>query len=107
MAMRAGSNNWLSFRPDGPERTRVLGGYLLWKDLVSDDPEVASARAELIEQVNAEDALATTELARTMRSRKAPRGPLSPFEKTLAQFYKYLGRTLARDHAAKATRIHA
>ena len=37
-----------------------------------------------------------TELARTMRSRKAPRGPLSPFEKTLAQFYRYLGRTRAR-----------
>ena len=100
MAMRAGANNWLSFRPDGPEKTRVLGGYLLWRDLVSDDPEVASARAELIEQVNAEDALATTELARTMRSRKAPRGPLSPFEKTIAQFYKYLGRTLALDRAA-------
>ena len=73
----------------------------MWKDLVSDDPEVASARAGLIEQVNAEDALATTELARTMRSRKAPRGPLSAFEKTLAQFYKYLGRTLARDHASE------
>ena len=24
MAMRAGANNWLSFRPDGPERTQVL-----------------------------------------------------------------------------------
>ena len=107
MAMRAGSNNWLSFRPDGPGKTRVLGGYLMWNDLVSDDPEVASARAALIEKVNAEDALATTELARTMRSRKAPRGPLSPFEKTLAQFYKYLGRTLTRDHAAGVQRIHA
>ena len=95
MAMRAGSNNWLSFRPDGPDRTRVLGGYLVWKDLVSSDPETMRARAELIEKVNAEDALATTELARTMKSRKAPRGPLSPFEKTLAQFYAYLGRTLA------------
>ena len=104
MAMRAGANNWLSFRPDGPEKTRVLGGYLLWKDLVSDDPEVASARAELIERVNAEDALATTELARTMRSRKAPRGPLSPFEKTIAQFYKYLGRTLAGDRACEDSR---
>ena len=86
-------------RPDGPERTRVLGGYLLWKDLVSSDPEIAAARAALIEWVNEEDALATTELARAMRSRKAPRGPLSPFEKTLAQFYRYLGRTLARDQA--------
>ena len=107
MAMRAGTNNWLSFRPDGPEKTRVLGGYLMWKDLVSDDPEVATTRAALIERVNAEDALATTELARTMRSRKAPRGPLSPFEKTLAQFYKYLGRTLSREYAAKAPTIHA
>ena len=81
--------------PDGPDRTRVLGGYLLWKDLVTSDPEVSSARAALIERVNEEDRLATTELARAMRSRKAPRGPLSPFEKTLAQFYVYLGRTLA------------
>ena len=32
-----------------------------------------------------------------MRSRKAPREPLWPFEKTLAQFYKDLGRALARD----------
>ena len=61
---------------------------------------MASARAALIERVNEEDALATTEVARTMRSRKAPRGPLSPFEKTLAQFYGYLGRALARHRAS-------
>ena len=107
MAMRAGSNNWLSFRPDGPESTRVLGGYLVWKELVSSDPNVARARAELIEKVNAEDALATTELARTMRSRKAPRGPLSSFERTLAQFYKYLGRTLAGDRIPVDAQIDA
>ena len=75
----------LSFRPGGRERARVLGGYLLWKELVSSDPEVSSARTALIERVDEEDALATTEVARTMRSRKAPRGPLSPFEKTLTQ----------------------
>ena len=46
----------LSFRPDGRERTRVLGGYLLWKELVSSDPEVSSARAALIERVDEEDA---------------------------------------------------
>ena len=100
MAMRAGTNNWLSFRPSGPEKTEVLGGYLMWKDLVQDDPEVTKARAELIEKVNTEDALATTELARVMRSRKAARGPLSPFEKTIAQFYKYLGRTLAPERVS-------
>ena len=97
MAMRAGSNNWLAFRPDGPEKTKVLGGYMMWRDLVDDDPEVTDARAELIEAVNNEDAQATIELAKVMRSRKASRGPLSHFEKTIAQFYKYLGRTLAGD----------
>ena len=107
MAMRAGSNNWLSFRPDGPESTRVLGGYLVWKDLVSNDPNVARARAELIEKVNAEDALATTELARAMRSRQAPRGPLSSFEKTLVQFYRYLGRTLAGNRVPGAAQVDA
>ena len=100
MAMRAGANNWLSFRPSGPERTEVLGGYLMWKDLVGDDPGVAAARAALIEKVNAEDERATVELAAAVRSRKAARGPLSPFERTIAQFYKYLARALASDRAA-------
>ena len=102
MAMRPGTNNWLSFRPAGPERTTVLGGYLLWKDIAREDPEVARARAEMIEKVNAEDSLATIELAKAMRSAKAARGPLSHMEGTIAQFYKYLARTLAADHAAAA-----
>jgi phenylpropionate dioxygenase-like ring-hydroxylating dioxygenase large terminal subunit len=101
MAMRAGTNNWLAFRPDGPEKTTVLGGYLMWRELVEEDPVITASRAELIEKVNTEDALATTELARVMRSRKASRGPLAPFEKTIAQFYKYLGRTLAGDRVTK------
>ena len=99
MAMRPGTNNWLSFRPDGPDRTKVLGGYLLWKDIAQEDPELARQRREMIAKVNEEDALATTELAKAMRSRKAARGPLSHFEGTVAQFYKYLARTLAADRA--------
>jgi hypothetical protein len=95
MAMRPGANNWLSFRPDGPERTQVLGGYLLWNDLAREDPEVAAARRAMIETVNAEDSLATIELAKAMRSAKAARGPLSHMEGTIARFYKYLARTLA------------
>jgi phenylpropionate dioxygenase-like ring-hydroxylating dioxygenase large terminal subunit len=102
MAMRPGTNNWLSFRPAGPERTTVLGGYLLWKDIAREDPEVARARAEMIEKVNAEDSLATIELAKAMRSTKAARGPLSHMEGTIAQFYKYLARTLAADRAQAA-----
>lgn len=97
MAMRAGTNNWLSFRPAGPERTQVLGGYLMWKDVAAQDPAIGRARRDLIEKVNHEDSLATTELAKAMRSRKAARGPLSHFEATIAQFYRYLARTLTAD----------
>ncbi len=101
MAMRAGTNNWLSFRPAGPERTKVLGGYLMWKDVVAAEPELGKARREMIEKVNYEDSLATTELAKAMHSRKTGRGPLSHFEGTVAQFYKYLARTLAAERLAK------
>jgi phenylpropionate dioxygenase-like ring-hydroxylating dioxygenase large terminal subunit len=101
MAMRAGTNNWLSFRPDGPERTKILGGYLMWKDVVAAEPELGKARRDMIEKVNYEDSLATTELAKAMHSRKTGRGPLSHFEGTVAQFYKYLARTLAADRLTK------
>lgn len=101
MAMRPGTNNWLSFRPDGPERTKILGGYLMWKDIAEEDPELGRARRELIEKVNYQDSLATTELAKAMRSRKAARGPLSHFENTIVQFYRYLARTLAADRAGR------
>ena len=97
MAMRPGTNNWLSFRPDGVEKTKVLGGYLVWNEILADNPDIADQRRDLIAAVNEEDALATTELAKVMRSRKAARGPLSHFEGTVAQFSKYLARTLAAD----------
>lgn len=97
MAMRPGTNNWLSFRPDGVEKTKVLGGYLVWQEIVDEIPDIADQRRDLIAKVNEEDALATTELAKVMHSRKAARGPLSHFEGTVAQFSKYLARTLAAD----------
>jgi hypothetical protein len=48
----------------------------------------------LIAKVNEEDSLAMTELAKVMRSAKVKRGSLSPFEGTIAQFYRYLSRAL-------------
>ncbi len=95
MAMRPNANNWLSFRPDGPENTKVLGGYLVSPEVRAEFPDLAEERRELILRVNEEDSRATTELAKVMRSSKAARGPLSPFEATIAQFYRYLARTLA------------
>lgn len=95
MAMRPNGNNWLSFRPLGPERTFVLGGYMVSPELLQQTPDIVESRRELIAKVNEEDSLATTELAKVMRSTRAGRGPLSPFEGTIAQFYRYLARALA------------
>ena len=92
MAMRPNSNNWLSFRPIDAGRTGVLGGYLVSEDVRDQYPDIATQKRELILRVNEEDSLATTELAKTVRSTRAARGPLSPFEGTLAQFYRYLAR---------------
>jgi phenylpropionate dioxygenase-like ring-hydroxylating dioxygenase large terminal subunit len=93
MAMRPNGNNWLSFRPLGPERTLVLGGYMVSPEL-AETPDIVESRRELIAKVNEEDSLATSELAKVMRSAKAGRGPLGPFEGTIVQFYRYLSRAL-------------
>jgi len=92
--MRPNGNNWLSFRPLGPERTFVLGGYMVSPELLQQTPDVVESRRELIAKVNEEDSRATTVLAKVMRSTRAGRGPLSPFEGTIAQFYRYLSRAL-------------
>ena len=94
MAMRPNGNNWLSFHPQGPERTGILGGYLASPDLLEVAPDIGEQRRGVMERVNEQDKLATTELAKAMHSSKAARGPLSPFEQTIAQFYRWLAREL-------------
>jgi len=106
LALTPDSNNWLSFLPMGPERTRVIGGYLLPDNLQYGDPEAARKRNDLIHEVNEEDAQATWRLQRVMRSGKARPGPLNLREGSVAQFYKYLGRTLAPERVA-AMRVAA
>ena len=100
LALTPDSNNWLSFLPMGPERTRVIGGYLLPDNLQYGDPETAARRNALIHAVNEEDAQATWRLQQVMRSTKAAPGPLNLREGTVAQFYKYLARTLVPDRVA-------
>ena len=100
LAMTTDSNNWLSFIPLGPERTRVIGGYVIAPWCRDQDPERVAQRNELIYRVNEEDAQATWRLQAVMRSSRAKPGPLNVREGTVAQFYKYLARTLAPDRAA-------
>ena len=94
MAMRPNSNNWLSFRPIDARNTGVLGGYLVSREVRDQFPDISAQKRELILRVNEEDSLATTELAKAVGSTRAARGPLRPFEGTLAQFYRYLARSL-------------
>lgn len=94
MAMRPNGNNWLSFHPQGPEKTGILGGYMASPDLLEAAPDIGEQRREVIAQVNEQDRLATSELAKAMHSSEARRGPLSPFEQTIAQFYRWLAREL-------------
>ena len=94
MAMRPNGNNWLSFHPNGPERTKILGGYMTSPEVLEEFPDIGEQRREVMSRVNEQDKLATTELAKAMHSGKAARGPLSPFEGTLPQFYRYLARVL-------------
>lgn len=94
MAMRPNANNWLSFRPRGVRETEVFGGYLVSSEVAEEFPDLAAQRRDLILKVNAEDSMATTELNKVITSTRAARGHLSPFEGTIAQFYRYLARTL-------------
>ena len=61
------------------------------------DAEVMATSNDLVMRINEEDAQATWRLQQVMRSTKAAPGPLNVREGTCAQFYKYLGRTLAGD----------
>jgi choline monooxygenase len=97
LAMSVDSNNWLSFIPLGPDRTRVIGGYIVQPGYDAAHPEGAAKRNRLLYDVNEEDAQATWRLQQVMRSVRAAPGPLNVREGTCAQFYKYLGRTLAGD----------
>ena len=103
LAMTADSNNWLSFIPLGPERTRVVGGYIVRPGYDAAEPEAAEQRNKLLYEVNEKDAQATWRLQRVLRSTRARPGPLNVREGTCAQFYKYLGRTLAPDRVAAVT----
>ncbi|MBT4905715.1 MAG: aromatic ring-hydroxylating dioxygenase subunit alpha [Rhodospirillaceae bacterium] len=98
LAMSTATNNWLSFIPIGPERTRVIGGFVVAPEMAA-DTKVMEGSNELVYAVNEEDGQATWRLQQVMRSAKAAPGPLNVREGTCAQFYKYLGRTLAADRA--------
>ncbi len=96
LAMSSATHNWLSFIPLSPGKTRVVGGFIVAPEMAA-DAEVMATSNDLVMRINEEDAQATWRLQQVMRSTKAAPGPLNVREGTCAQFYKYLGRTLAGD----------
>lgn len=100
LAMSTATLNWLSFIPLGPERTRVVGGFIVAPEMVA-DAEVMAVSNDLVYRVNEEDAQATWRLQQVMGSTRAAPGPLNVREGTVAQFYKYLARTLTPDRVAR------
>jgi hypothetical protein len=96
LAMSSATHNWLSFIPLGPEKTRVVGGFIVAPEMAADAGVMATSN-DLVLKINEEDAQATWRLQQVMRSTKAAPGPLNVREGTCAQFYKYLARTLAGD----------
>jgi len=100
LAMSTATLNWLSFIPLGPERTRVVGGFIVAPEMAA-DAEVMATSNDLVFRVNEEDAQATWRLQQVMRSDKAAPGPLNVREGTVAQFYKYLARNLTPERAAR------
>ena len=101
LAMTADSNNWLSFIPLGPERTRVIGGFAVRPGYDEAHPEDAEQRNQLFQTINEEDAQATWRLQSMLRSSRAKPGPLNIREATCAQFYKYLARALGTSPPAR------
>ena len=100
LAMSTATHNWLSFIPLGPERTRVVGGFVMAPEMAAQARVMAESN-ELVHRVNEEDGQATWRLQQVMRSTKAAAGPLNVREGTVAQFYKYLARTLTPDRVAR------
>jgi phenylpropionate dioxygenase-like ring-hydroxylating dioxygenase large terminal subunit len=87
---------WLSIVPLGIDRTQVRGGVLLPSSLVTDDNrerlrDEALATPDI---VNADDKRALEALQRTVGSRFAGPGHLSPKEPGVLVFYRNLARSL-------------
>lgn len=94
----AGSSvNWFSFTPRGVRQTGLRVGWLAPPRYFADaniGERIAHDRATL-EAILAEDKASCSAVQRGLESRDAVAGPLSPIERTIAEFVRYLARRLA------------
>jgi len=88
---------WMSLMPEAVDRVRVFWGVDVHPDAMPDGAERA-ARIEALKTsfhaINGEDKPVTAAIARNARALAAEPGRLSPKEKTIWEFQRYLARML-------------
>lgn len=90
---------WLSFLPLSIDRTQVRGGMLVPRAAVegADLAEVRKGTEAFAARINGEDQRGLEAVQRSVASRFAGRGHLSPKEPAVLVFYQNLARALLRD----------
>lgn len=98
MAVAGEALIWLSFIPLSIDRTQVRGGMLIPAPLVegADMAEVRKGTEAYAAVINGEDQRGLEAVQRSVGSRFAGRGHLSPKEPAVPFFYRNLARTLTR-----------
>ena len=88
---------WLSLQPLGAQQTQVLWGVDVYPDAFPESEERARRASELrasFERINDEDKPIVAAVTRNARAAKAAPGRLSPKERTIWEFQRYLARRL-------------
>ncbi|MCE8006093.1 Rieske 2Fe-2S domain-containing protein [Aestuariivita sp.] len=98
---------WLSLQPYGTGKVKVFWGVDTYPGAVPEDPDARAAyAAELkagFDRINEEDKPIIGTIAQNAKALAAVPGRLSPKERTVWSFQKYLARQLCKDRTAKAT----
>ncbi|TDC45185.1 aromatic ring-hydroxylating dioxygenase subunit alpha, partial [Actinomadura sp. KC345] len=90
---------WISFIPLAIDRTQVRGGVLMPPAMLdgADLDELRKETEAYAGMINAEDRKGLEQVQRSVGSRFATRGHLSPKEEGVVLFYRNLARALLRD----------
>ena len=95
---------WLSLQPHGVDKVKVFWGVDVYPGSVPDDAEARAAyAAELkagFDRINDEDKPIIAAIAQNAKALAAAPGRLSPKERTVWSFQKYLAARLCKDEAA-------
>lgn len=92
--------SWFAFAPVGVARTRIRVGWLTPKGGQHGDGSRLARDRQILEQVLSEDRASCAGVQLGLGSRDAASGPLSPLERTVAEFCRYLAERLSSGEGA-------